>query len=183
MAGAQFAMPIFDALGLPQAAALAVLGQRGLEELYSARNTRALVAEGGREIGREYYPVVAVTHLGWLAAVFFLVASDAPLRLPLAIAYLALQVARYWIIATLGRFWTHRIISVDKAPIVRKGPYAYVPHPNYLVTIGETFLLPAMFGATALGAILTAIWSAVLYYKVVLEDAALAERKAAGNAG
>jgi isoprenylcysteine carboxyl methyltransferase (ICMT) family protein YpbQ len=46
-----------------------------------------------------------------------------------------------------------------------------------LVTIVETLLLPMVFGAAALGAIMTAIWSAVLYYKIVLEDAALAKRR------
>ena len=61
-----------DVIGPPQIAALLLLLQRGAEELYSARNTRALVAAGGFEIGRDYYPVVAVTHLAWIAALFFL---------------------------------------------------------------------------------------------------------------
>ena len=166
-----------DLIALPQFAAVLVLCQRGLEELHSARNTRALLDQGGREEGRDYYPVVAVTHLAWLAAVFFLVSPAAHLSVPLALLYLALQVARYWIILTLGRFWTHRIITLDSAPIERSGPYRLVPHPNYAVTVAETFVLPAMFGAYALAIIFTALWSAVIYYKIVLEDAALAERK------
>lgn len=167
-------------IGWPQVAALAVLAQRGLEEIHSARNTRALLAAGGREIGRDYYPVVAVTHLAWLAAVFFLIPAAALILLPVLALYLALQAARYWIIATLGPYWTHRIITLPSAPVVSTGPYRFVRHPNYLVTVAETFLLPAMFGALALGAIFTAVWSAVLYYKIILEDGALAARKAAG---
>lgn len=172
---------MIDSLGPPQIAALLVLAQRGLEEVYSARNTRALLAEGGREAGRDYYPVVAVAHLAWLAAVFFLIPANAPVSWFLAVLYLALQGARYWIISTLGRYWTHRIITLDAAPIVRAGPYRYVRHPNYVVTIAETFLLPCIFGAVALGVIFTAVWSAVLYYKIVLEDRALAERRSAGG--
>ena len=133
--------------------------------------------EGGHEEGRDYYPVVAVTHLAWIAAIFFLIPPDAPIVWPLLALYLVLQVARYWIIGTLGPYWTHRIITLEKAPVVRKGPYPWVRHPNYMVTIAETLLLPMVFGAPALGAIMAAVWSAVLYYKIVLEDAALAKRR------
>jgi methyltransferase len=167
----------FDWFGWPQVAALLLLVQRGAEELYSAHNTRKLLAEGGHEEGRDYYPVVAVTHLAWIAAIFFLIPPDAPIVWPLLALYLVLQVARYWIIGTLGPYWTHRIITLEKAPVVRKGPYSWVRHPNYMVTIAETLLLPMVFGAPALGAIMAAVWSAVLYYKIVLEDAALAKRR------
>lgn len=170
-----------DSLGPPQIAALLVLVQRGIEELYSARNTRALLAAGAHEAGRDYYPVVAVTHLAWIAGVFFLLLPDAAISVPLLGLYLILQAVRYWAISTLGRFWTHRIITLEGAPIVRRGPYRYVSHPNYAVTVAETFLLPLVFGGWALAVIFTAVWWAVLHYKIILEDRALADRKAAHN--
>jgi methyltransferase len=166
-----------QSLGAAQIVALLILLQRGLEELYSARNTSRLIAEGGREAGRDYYPVVAITHLAWIAAIFLLIPSTAPVIWPLATLYLLLQVARYWIIATLGRYWTHRIITLKDAPVVRDGPYRYLRHPNYVVTIAETFLLPLVFGNAAIAVIFGCVWSAVLYYKIILEDAALAERR------
>jgi methyltransferase len=158
-------------------AALIVLVQRGLEEAYSQYNTRALLAQGASEAGRDYYPVVAVTHLGWIAALAFLVPADAALHLPLLTAYVALQPARYWIIATLGRYWTHRIVTLPGAPVVVRGPYRLVRHPNYAVTLAETLLLPLAFGQVALGLIFAVVWGAVLHYKIVLEDGALAERR------
>jgi methyltransferase len=166
-----------EAIGWPQIAALLVLLQRGAEELYSARNTRELMAAGGHEVGRSYYPVVATTHLAWIASLFFLVPPDAMISSLLAACYLLLTIARYWVIRTLGRFWTHRIITLKDAPVVRSGPYAIIRHPNYAVTIAETFLLPAVFGAWAVAFIMTAVWAAVLRYKIELEDAALAPRK------
>jgi Isoprenylcysteine carboxyl methyltransferase (ICMT) family len=116
-------MGLSDLIGAPQIAALLVLMQRGLEELYSARNTRHLLAEGGREVGSVYYPVVAATHLAWIASLFFLISPQAPIVWPLVGYYLALQIVRYWVIASLGRFWTHRIITLADAPIARSGPY------------------------------------------------------------
>jgi hypothetical protein len=70
-------LPVLGLIGAPQLAAILVLGQRGLEELYSARNTRALLVAGSREVGSAYYPVVAATHLAWIASLFFLIPPDA----------------------------------------------------------------------------------------------------------
>jgi methyltransferase len=172
-------MNLNDLIGAPQIAALIVLAQRVAEELYSARNTDALLAEGASEAGAALYPVVAATHLAWIAAIFFLIPADAPVVWPLVAYYLVLQVARYWIIASLGRFWTHRIITLRGAPIVRRGPYRYLSHPNYAVTIIETFVLPLAFGALALAVIMTALWSVVIATKIKLEDEALEPRREA----
>jgi methyltransferase len=165
------------AIGAPQIAALLILIQRGAEEVHSARNTRALLARGAREEGPSYYPVVAVTHLSWIASLFFLIPSDAQPFWPVIGLYVVLQAARYWVIATLGPYWTHRIITIDKAPIVSSGAYRLFKHPNYAITIAETLLLPVAFSAVALALIMTAIWVAVLSYKIRLEDAALAARR------
>jgi methyltransferase len=173
---------LLDHLGPAQVAAILVLLQRGVEEFHSQRNTRRLIAEGGYEVGRDFYPVVATTHLAWIASLFLLVPVNAGMSALLTAAYLGLQGVRYWVIGTLGRYWTHRIITVDHAPVVRAGPYSFVRHPNYVVTIAETFLLPAVFGAWALGVIMGVIWTSVIVYKVRLEDKALAARRQAGAA-
>jgi methyltransferase len=166
-----------DFIDWPQIIAAIILLQRGFEELYSQRNTRSLLSRGAREVGHSYYPVVATTHLAWIAAIFFLIPPNAEICAPLAILYGSMQIARYWIIGTLGPYWTHRIITLDHAPIIRRGPYRIIRHPNYAITIAETFLLPMVFGCFALGAIMGGIWTAVLFYKIQLEDKGLVPRR------
>jgi methyltransferase len=167
------------AIGAPQIAALLILIQRAAEEVYSARNTKALLARGAREEGATYYPVVAVAHLSWIASIFFLVPADAQPIWPLVGLYVVLQAARYWVIGTLGPYWTHRIITLDETPVVSSGAYRFFKHPNYAITVAETLLLPLAFSAVALALIMTAIWVAVLTYKTRLEDMALAARRGA----
>ncbi len=164
-------------IGAPQIAALLILIQRGAEELYSIRNTRALLAQGAREEGARYYPVVAIAHLSWIAGLFFLIPPDAQPTWLLIGLYIALQAVRYWVIATLGPYWTHRIITTDDAPLVSSGAFRFLKHPNYAITVAETLLLPSAFSAFDLGLIMTAIWVAVLSFKIQLEDAALATRR------
>ena len=163
--------------GAPQIAAILILAQRGFEEIYSSANTKRLLAEGAREVGAAFYPVVAATHLGWIASMFLLISPNANITWPLLVLYLLLQVARYWVIGSLGRYWTHRIITLDGAPMVKRGPYMFIKHPNYVITLVETFLLPLAFGAWGLALIMTAIRAAVLHYKILLEDAALVSRR------
>lgn len=170
-------MTLLNLIGPPQFAALLLLIQRGCEEYYSARNTQALLVVGAHEIGVDYYPVVAATHLAWIASLFFLVSPEAPVIWPLIVYYLALQLARYWVITSLGRYWTHRIITLETAPVVTTGPYRFVSHPNYAITIIETFVLPLAFGAVALAVIMTAVWWTVLAYKIKLENHALDARR------
>jgi methyltransferase len=168
-----------DTLGPAQTVALLVLLQRALEELYSKRNARRLLVDGAREEGGHFYPVVAAAHLSWIAGLAFLVPPNAPIQpLPFAI-FIALQPLRYRIIATLGHFWTQRIISLPRAPIVKRGPYRLTRHPNYVVAIAETFVLPLAFGQFAFAVIFTTLWIIVLrhkIHKIQLEDAALAKR-------
>ncbi len=168
--------------GVPQIVAVIILIQRAAEEVYSTINTRRALKAGAHEAGRDYYPVVAVTHLAWIASIYFLIPSAAPVIWPAAVLYVLLQVARYWIISSLGPYWTHRIIVRDGEPIVRTGPYRYVRHPNYLVVIAETVVLPMAFAQYALGIIMGFIIGAVILYKQRLEEQTLAARRTAAAA-
>lgn len=167
---------IADWIGPPQVAALLVLAQRGAEELWSRRNTARLLAGGGREEGAAFYPVVAATQLVWLAAVGLAIPPAAQPVWSLVWLYIALQGLRLWIILSLGRFWTHRIVTLDGAPLVATGPYRLLRHPNYVLVAAEVFLLPAAFGAWVLGVAFVTLQAAVLIYKARLEDAALRPR-------
>jgi methyltransferase len=169
-----------DEFGYPQVAALLILLQRGLEELHSQRNTRRLLQRGAVEAGREYYPVVATAHAAWIASLALLIPTNAPMHWGPLLVFLLLQPVRYWIIGTLGHFWTHRIITLPDSPMVTRGPYRLLRHPNYAVTLAETLLLPLAFGQLALGLIFTTIWGAVLFYKIQLEDQALSVRRIDG---
>jgi methyltransferase len=56
--------------------------------------------------------------------------SRTDMSAPLLVACIGLQPLRYWIIATLSRYWTHRVITLPGAPVVAKGPYRFLRHPT-----------------------------------------------------
>jgi methyltransferase len=163
--------------GLPQIVVLLVAAQRLGELVLARRNTQRLLREGGIEIGARHYPLFVLLHGGWLLAIFFIVPASAPAFIPLLAAFVVLQLLRVWIVVTLGRYWTTRIITVSGAPLVKHGPYRILRHPNYVVVIGEIALLPLAFGAWQIALLFSLLNLALLWHRIRIEDAALAARR------
>lgn len=153
-----------------------VAAQRLVELVYARRNTARLLAAGGREVGAGHYPLLVLLHAGWLAALWFLVPADAPAIWPLLALYGLLQIGRLWVILTLGRRWTTRIIMLPDAPPVARGPYRFCRHPNYLIVAGEIMILPLAFGAWQLALGFSLANAILLAWRIRIEDAALRDR-------
>jgi len=155
---------------------LSVALQRGVELVYSARNTARIRQRGGIEFGRGHYPFMVLLHAGWLISIAVGVTRDPIVRLfPLTI-FAALQILRVWVIATLGPFWTTRVLSVPGEPLVRRGPYRYFRHPNYLIVIGEIAALPLVFGQVVNAVMFSVLNLAMIAWRVRIENAVLAQR-------
>jgi len=137
-----------------------------------------LLAAGAHEIGRSHYPLIVLLHLCWLIAIYAAADKAAPPAWFWVALYIALQAARYWVIASLGRYWTTRIIVVPNAPLVRRGPYRFLRHPNYAVVIAEIAVLPLAFREYAIAVAFSVLNAALLWWRMRLENAALARRPA-----
>jgi methyltransferase len=151
--------------------------QRVAELLYAARNTQRLKRRGAVEHGRNHYPLFVVLHGCWLVAILIAVPADTTIDWLALSLFILLQVARLWIVATLGPYWTTRIVTLPGTPLIRCGPYRFLRHPNYLVVIGEIALLPLAFGAWRIAALFSLLNLALLAWRRRVEDAALAPRR------
>jgi methyltransferase len=160
-----------------QAVIAFVVLQRLLELLWSRANTRRLIAQGAIESAPGHYPLFVVLHGAWLASVALAALPDAPANGFWLSVYAALQVARVWVMVSLGRFWTTRIITMLGAPLIRSGPYRFLRHPNYWVVAAEVAVLPLIFGQWAIAAVFTVANALLLRVRIASEDAALAARR------
>ncbi len=143
---------------LPWLAAGLVALQRLAELRLARRNRSRLLAQGGRELFSRHYRLIVLLHAGWLVA-WPLEASwrggDGGAWWPLWLGvFLLAQGLRYWAIVSLGRHWNTRIVVLPGRRLTPKGPYRWLPHPNYLAVALELASLPLVFGAwlSALGA-------------------------------
>lgn len=155
----------------------AVAAQRLVELAWARRNTKRLRAQGAVEAGARHYPLIVLLHVTWLSAIaLFLPRPTVIYAVPLAV-FVALQFCRIWILLTLGPYFTTRIITLPGAALMRTGPYRFVRHPNYVVVTGEILSLPLAFGEPLVALVFTLLNAAMLYWRIRVEDAALAPRR------
>ena len=157
---------------------LAAVAAQRLWELWLAdRNTKRLLAEGAVEIGAAHYPLFILLHASWLAAIAIVTPWTMVPNLWWMGLYLLLQLGRLWVISTLGRFWTTRIITLPAAPLVRRGPYRLVRHPNYVVASLEIAVLPLAFGQVWIALAWSVANALLVAWRIRIEDRALNERR------
>jgi methyltransferase len=166
---------------LPYAIMALVTLQRLSELIIARRNTARLLATGAHEVGASHYPVMVAMHTAWLAALWFTV-GDRPVFVPLLLLFAVLQLMRIWVLATLGSRWTTRIIVTQDAPLVNKGPFRLMRHPNYAVVTAEIAVLPLTFGLLWIAALFTLLNAAMLYVRIGAENRALYAQRRDPNA-
>lgn len=146
--------------------------QRLGELLLSNRNSARLLARGAREYAPAHYPLIVALHAAWLATLWLL-ALPRPIDGFWLAMFVLIELARIWVLASLGPRWTTRIIVLPKAPLVRRGPYRWVNHPNYLVVIAEIAALPLVFGLWQVALIFSLLNAAMLTVRIRQENRAL----------
>jgi methyltransferase len=153
--------------------------QRLLELRLSRRHERILRARGAVERGREHYPLMVGLHVLWLLSTLvegLLRGPDLPAYWPIPLTFFLLaQLLRYWVIFTLGENWNTRVLVVPRTKLVRRGPYRYLNHPNYVVVAVEIATFPLIFGAWVTALVFSVLNAALLYVRIREENRALAE--------
>jgi methyltransferase len=153
--------------------------ERLAELVVSARNARWSFARGGVESGRGHFPAMVALHTGLLVACVVEVhAADRPflpwLGWPALVLVLASQALRWWCIATLGPRWNTRVIVVPDLPLVSRGPYRWIPHPNYVAVVVEGIALPLVHTAWVTALAFTVLNAVLLLgFRIPAEERAL----------
>lgn len=157
----------------------AVAVERGAELAVSKRNLAWSMQRGGTEFGFGHYPAMVVLHtaflVGCVAEPLLLHRPFIPaLGWPMFAIVVAAQALRWWCITTLGPQWNTRVIVVPDAPRVVRGPYRWIPHPNYVAVVIEGFALPLVHSAWVTALAFTALNALLLRTRLRVENAALA---------
>ncbi len=155
--------------------------ERLVELVISRRNARWAFERGGRESGRGHFPAMVALHTSLLVGCFLEpLLADRPflpwLGVPALVLALAAQGLRYWCIGSLGRRWNTRVIVVPGLPLVTRGPYRWLPHPNYVVVVLEGIALPLVWTGWITALVFTVLnaWL-LLGFRIPAEERALRE--------
>ena len=163
---------------------LAVAIERVAELVVSKRNARWAFAHGGCEYGRGHYPVMVALHgallVGCVLEVWVLQRPFMGwLGWPMLVVVLAAQGLRWWCITTLGSRCNTLVIVVPDAPLVRRGPYRWLRHPNYVAVVAEGIALPLVHSAWLTALCFTVANAILLTVRIRVENVALGYSHAA----
>ena len=157
----------------PSIAILAFVTLQRLVELPVARaNLKRLIADGGYEVGAAHYPLIVALHASWLITLWLL-AVGKPVHIPFLLLFLLIEAGRVWVLRTLGSRWTTRIVVVPGEQLVRRGPYRFLDHPNYLVVTAEIAVLPLVFGLWQVALVFSILNAVILFVRIRAENQAL----------
>jgi methyltransferase len=159
---------------------LAVAAERLVELVVSARHLAWARERGGVEAGQGHFPVMVAIHTALLVgALVEPPLLDRPFHTWLAVPMVALVAAaqglRWWCIRTLGPQWNTRVVVVPGLPLVRRGPYRVLRHPNYVAVVVEGVALPLVGTAWLTALLFTVVNAAVLTTRIRCENRLLAE--------
>lgn len=160
---------------------LLVVAARLVELVVADRHLRWALARGGVEHGAGHYPAMVLLHTALLVGCLVEVPlADRPflpwLGWPMLGLLVAAHALRWWCIASLGRRWTTRVVVLPGEPLVTRGPYRWLRHPNYVAVALEGLALPLVHTAWVTALLFTVLNAVLLLgFRIPAEDRALAE--------
>ena len=83
------------------------------------------------------------------------------------------QFIRIWAIISLGKYWNTKILVLQGANVVRRGPYRVLKHPNYFVVAVELLAVPVLFSAYFTAFLFTILNIIMLMVRIPEEEKAL----------
>jgi len=148
-----------------------------IEAHRAASNERLQRARGGVEPPDDVFKVMQVAYPG--AFLMMLVdgamgGTPEPAVVAAGLALFAVSKAfKWWAILTLGPAWTFRVIVVPGAPLITRGPYRFVRHPNYVGVVGELVAVALMTGSRIGSPIAVVGFGLLILKRIAVEQRAL----------
>ncbi|MFN2745654.1 MULTISPECIES: isoprenylcysteine carboxyl methyltransferase family protein [Bacillus] len=155
------------------------IGQRLIELAVAKRNEKYAFKRGAVEYGKYHYPYIVAMHvlffisLIWEHIIFQ--RGTAPSAALILAGLVLVQVLRYWSLFSLGKCWNTKILIIPRTDLIRKGPYRWIRHPNYVAVALELLLLPLLFQAYLTAVIFTVSNAVLMLIRIRAEERALKE--------
>ncbi|MDQ0350815.1 methyltransferase [Alkalibacillus filiformis] len=155
-----------------------LISLRLLELAIAKSNARYQIERGAVVVNDRYYPLIVTVHVLFIISLiiesYLTHQFNHSLSVSLLTIFIILQIMRFWVILSLGRYWnTKVIINPGGGSLVKKGLYKYVKHPNYWVVFFELLTIPLLFGAYITAVIFPLAHVLLMTKRIPLENEAL----------
>ncbi len=153
-----------------------IILQRIVELLIANKNRNRLLTLGAVEYDNAGYKYIVMLHVLFLCSLFIeniIHGQFNVYSIYIFILFVLAQLLRYWSITSLGVNWNTKILIIPGSNLIKKGPYKYFNHPNYIAVILEFFSIPLIFSLYYSGLIFSVLNLFVISRRIKIENAAL----------
>lgn len=145
------------------------------ELILARKNEHLLLQEGAVEYGQKHYPFIVMLHVLFILSLIieYSLSKTESYNLFLLFLFFPLLSLKIWVILSLGKYWNTKIFRAPRHPLIVKGPYRYLKHPNYIIVIAEIAIIPLIFHLYYTAIIFTVLNAVMLAVRIKVEDKAL----------
>jgi len=124
-----------------------LITQRLFELFIAKKNEEWLRERGAVEYGQRHYPMIILLHSAFILSLIveFEWKNTAAMSYFFLALFFLLIMTKAWVISSLGKYWNTKIFRVPGSLSIRKGPYRFVKHPNYIIVVLEIAIIPLVF--------------------------------------
>jgi len=145
------------------------------ELVLSKSNEKWLLRNGAVEYGQKHYPFIVALHILFISSLIieYTIKQPVSFNLFMLLFYVTLIVFKTWVIVSLGKCWNTKIYHIPGMPLVKKGPYSYFKHPNYLIVVAEIAVIPLIFHLYFTAITFTLLNTILLFIRIKEENKAM----------
>ena len=145
------------------------------ELVLSQRNEIWLLQQGAIEYGQKHYSYIVALHILFIISLIaeYSTTQTATFSLFFLVLYLLLLAFKASVITSLGKFWNTKIYHISGFPLIKKGVYNYIKHPNYLIVITEIAVIPLVFHLYYTAIVFTVLNAMMLSVRIKEENKVL----------
>lgn len=145
------------------------------ELILSRSNEKWLLQNGAIEYGQKHYPFIVALHVLFIVSLIveYSTTQTAYFSLFFLVIYLLLLAFKAWVLMSLGKFWNTKIYHISGIPLIKKGVYKYIKHPNYVIVIAEIAVIPLVFHLYYTAIVFTVLNAIMLSVRIKEENKVL----------
>ena len=144
-----------------------------LSELYIARrNEKWLLAQDAVQYGQSHYPFIIALHTLFIISIIveYFLRGQPPISWVFLVIFLMVLSFKFWALSSLGKYWNTKIYRIPGVYPVKKGPYKFFKHPNYMEVVCEIAVIPLVFHLYYTAIIFTILNAIMLTVRIGVEN-------------
>jgi methyltransferase len=146
--------------------------QRLFELFISRKNEKWLLQQGAVQYGQSHYPFIIALHTLFIVSIIteYILRGQPPISWIFLLIFLFVLSFKFWALSSLGKYWNTKIYRVPGVYPVKKGPYKFLKHPNYMEVVCEIAVIPLVFHLYYTAIIFTILNAIMLTVRITVEN-------------